>query len=73
MTCSHVLLLEFLPSRGYHSLRRCEAGILTGGPERERKKYLVSVFSISAQTDSDHQCSTKTTYPNNQDGKSDSC
>lgn len=31
----------------------------------ERKKDLVSVFSISDQTDSDHQCSTKTTYPNN--------
>lgn len=53
---------------------RCKAVILTGGPERERKKkYMVSVFSISDQTDSDHQCSTKTTYPNKWDGKLGFC
>lgn len=41
--------------------------------KRERKKYMVSVFSISDQTESDHQCSTETTYPNKSDGKAGSC
>lgn len=50
-----------LPSRGHH--KRCEAGILTGGPEKREEKSLVSMFSISDQTDTDHQYSTGTTYP----------
>lgn len=53
----------FLPLHGYQSWRRCEAGILTGGPERE-KGGEGNVFSISNQTDPD-QCSAKTTYPKN--------
>lgn len=35
-----------------------------GERDRERKKNMVSVFSISDQKDSDHQCSSEITYPN---------